>query len=93
MSAIGGVLKMIGYVVWFGAGLWGFVLCLGVVCDAAGFWGLVAALILCPVTFLAAPLYAGFALGNWSPLILNYGGGIVAAVLIVTGNAMRKEKV
>jgi len=39
-------------------------------------------LILGPVTFVAAPLYAGSAWGDWFPFVLNYGGGIVAAILI-----------
>jgi hypothetical protein len=69
----------------------GFVLCLGIISKAAGFWGLVAALFLGPITFVAAPLYAGFAWDNWFPLVLNYGGGIAAAVLLGIGSALSND--
>ena len=49
---------------------------------------LVTALLVAPATFVAAPLYAGFTWGNWFPFVLNYGGAIVAAILIGIGNAM-----
>lgn len=48
-------------------------------------------LVLTPVTFLAAPLYAGFAWGNWFLLVLNYGGGITAAILIGVGSAINRD--
>lgn len=72
--------------VWVVAGIWGFFLCLGIISDAAGFWGIVAGLFLGPITFVAAPLYAGFEHGNWFPLILNYGGSLVAMALIGIGS-------
>ena len=91
MNALGGFIKVAGWIVFAVTGLWGFFLCLGIISKAAGFWGLVAALFLGPVTFVAAPLYAGFAWGNWFPLVLNYGGGIAAAVLISIGSALSGE--
>ena len=91
MNAIGGFFKTIGYIVWFGTGIWGFFLCLAIISKVAGFWGIVAALFLGPITFVAAPLYAGFAWDNWFPLVLNYGGGIAAMIIIGIGSAMSKE--
>jgi hypothetical protein len=91
MNAIGGFLKIMGYLVFAISGIWGFVLCLGIISKAAGFWGLVAALFLGPITFVAAPLYAGFAWDNWFPLVLNYGGGIAAAVLLGIGSALSND--
>ena len=92
MAAIGNLLKGAGYIVFIGAGLWGFFLCIGIIAKAAGFWGIVAALFLAPITFLAAPLYAGFVLEDWFPLILNYGGGVLAMALIGTGSAMSGDR-
>lgn len=91
MNALGGLIKVIGWIVFAVTGLWGFLLCLGIITKAAGFWGIVAALVLGPVTFVAAPLYAGFAWGNWFPLALNYGGGIAAAVLIGIGSTFSSK--
>ncbi len=50
-----------------------FVVSLSVVQRAAGFWGVVVAFCLAPVTFLAAPWYALVAWDNPLPLILTYG--------------------
>ena len=91
MKALGGLIKVAGWIVFAVTGIWGFLLCLGIISKAAGFWRLVAALFLGPVTFVAAPLYAGFAWGNWFPLVLNYGGGATAAVLIGIGSACSGE--
>ncbi|MES1929033.1 hypothetical protein SADO_07252 [Salinisphaera dokdonensis CL-ES53] len=91
MQAIGGVIKAVGFAVFAISGLWGFFLCLGIISDVAGFWGLVVSLFITPVTFLAAPLYAGFAWDNWFPLILNYGGGIAATVLVGIGSSISGE--
>ena len=91
MVGLGNFFKVVGWIVFAVAGLWGFFLCLAIISKAAGFWGIVAALFLGPVTFVAAPFYAGFAWGDWFPLVLTYGGGIVATVLIGIGSAMRGE--
>jgi hypothetical protein len=88
MTALGNLIKVTGWIVFTVTGLWGFFLCLAIISKAAGFWGVVAALFLGPVTFVAAPFYAGFAWDNWFPLLLNYGGGIVSAVLIGIGNTL-----
>lgn len=91
MNALGGLLKGGGFILLLITGLWGFFLCLGIISKAAGFWGVVASLVLGPVTYVAAPLYAGFAWGDWFPLALNYGGGIGSMVLIGLGSALRRE--
>jgi len=91
MNALGGLFKVVGWIVFAVSGLWGFFLCLGIISQVAGFWGIVACLILGPITFVAAPLYVGFAWGNWFPLVLNYGGGLVATVLIGIGSTLSRE--
>ena len=91
MNAIGSLFKGAGMVTWVVSGIWGFFLCIGIISDAAGFWGIVGALFLGPITFVAAPLYAGFQHGNWFPLILNYGGSLVAMTLIFIGSLISKD--
>ncbi len=78
MLKLGQIFKIIGWIIFAITGVWGFILCLAIITKAAGFWGVVIGLMICPVTFVAAPLYAGFAWHDWFPLILNYGGSIVA---------------
>lgn len=92
MTALGNLIKVAGYIVFAVTGIWGFFLCLAIISKAAGFWGIVASLILGPVTFVAAPLYAGFAWDNWFPLVLNYGGGIAAMILIGIGSALGGDR-
>ena len=88
MQAIGKLISVVGYITFVITGMWGFLLCVGIITDAVGFWGTVASFFLLPVTFVAAPWYAGFALGDWFPLMLNYGGGIGSIILCAIGAAM-----
>ncbi|MHB1937127.1 MAG: hypothetical protein ACYCOR_11145 [Acidobacteriaceae bacterium] len=91
MGVLGSFLKAIGYFVFIVGGLWGAVLCLAIIDKVAGFLGVLASLILIPITFVAAPWYAGFAWHNWFPLILVYGSCFGSSVLIVAGQALRGE--
>lgn len=91
MRFFGNLFKYSGIIVFAITGIWGYFLCLSIITKVAGFWGLVISLCLTPITFLAAPLYAGFAWSNWFPLILNYGGGITAAILFGVGSAINKD--
>lgn len=98
MSVIGKLIKFVGkfikFVGWSALvvfGLWGYILCLVITTEAAGFWGIAAFIFLTPVTFVVAPLYAGFACHNWFPLILNYGGGSIAIALIGAGSLLDKN--
>lgn len=91
MSALGNLLKVVGFIVFVVAGLWGLFLCLGIVSKVAGFWGILVALLLTPFTLVATPLYAGFTWGDWFPFTLNYGGAIVSGTLIAIGSAMNGD--
>src|SRR5690606_31862075 len=72
-------------------GLWGFMLSLGLISDAAGLWGVAVGVALAPITVVATPLYAVFASGDWAPLALNYGGGVASALLSYLGAALASE--
>lgn len=87
-SGIGVLVKGAGYVALAISGIWGFLLNLAIIGQAAGFWGFVAAFTIFPVTYIATPWYAGVALGNWFPLLVCYGGVIVAAILMAVGSAI-----
>ena len=91
MAALGRVLKGAGGLLVVVVGIWGLVLCLDIITDVTGFWGLVAAFLLAPITFFAVPLYAGFALGIWFPVVLNYGGILVAVTVMGIGNRLDRD--
>lgn len=81
MGDRGALLKKTGYFVWVVCGVWGLIFCLAIVGHAMGFWGVVVAMILAPITLAATPWYAVAAWGTWVPLIVIYGGGFAGAVL------------
>lgn len=83
-------LQAIGVVCWLAAGVIGFIGCCAVVAQEWGFAGVVVGIMLAPVTFVAAPIYAGVAYHNWSLLILSYGGIGVAYLCGALAGAVTK---
>lgn len=88
MEAIGRLVQGVGWLAWIGFGIWGFIIDLAIVNQVAGFWGLVIAFAIAPVTFVAAPFYALVAWGTWFPLLVCYGGGFLATALVGIGSVM-----
>lgn len=82
---LGSPFKAVGALVWIIGGLWAFVLDLTIVNAVAGFWAVVVAFAIAPVTFAAAPWYAGVAWGNWFPLFIGYGSMIGGGLLFGLG--------
>ena len=78
-------LSVIGIVAF---GLWGTTIETMIVYKVAGLWGVVIGFILLPVTFLAISWYALIAWGNWYPLLVCYGGGIISITLYSIGSAI-----
>lgn len=85
---IGGAFKVMAYIFFVLFGIWAFILELAIVNAVAGFIGVVIAFALAPVTFAAAPWYAGVAWGNWMPLIIGYGGTIVGGIFYWLGETI-----
>lgn len=85
---IGGAFKVVAYIFFVLFGIWAFILELAIVNAVAGFIGVVIAFALAPVTFAAAPWYAGVAWGNWTPLIIGYGGTIVGGIFYWLGSTI-----
>lgn len=88
---IGKVISGLGTVCYCVFGVWGFILSLAIVNQAVGFWGFVAAFVLFPVTFVAAPWYALFHWGTWFPLEVSYGGFIAASILMSVGGFLNAD--
>ncbi len=89
---MGRLLQLIGGALWVFGGLWALGLCIGIVYDALGTIGAIAALFVLPATLGIAPWYEGFAHGNWFPLLLTYGSGIGGTILMSVGSVMGKDK-
>lgn len=90
-DSIGTIFKVLGGIVFAIFGLWAFFLDLTIIGQAAGFWGFVIGFFVAPITFVAAPWYAGLVLGNWFPLLIGYGGGIVALIFFGIGSAIADD--
>lgn len=85
---MGWVLVAPGILLYVVCGFWGLVICFGIVKGALGtFWALVS-LFFFPFLLGLAPWYEGLANGDWFPLVLVYGGGILASILITVGGGM-----
>ena len=91
MAAFGRVVNGVGALLFVVTGIWGLVLSLDIITDVIGFWGMIAAIILAPITFFAVPLYAGIAMGIWFPVLLNYGGCLLAILLMAVGSRLDRD--
>ena len=85
---MGMIFKAPAALLWIVCGVWGLFICFGIVKNAAGTVVAVISLFLAPALLGLAPWYAGLALGDWFPLLLTYGGGIVAYGLFAIGTAI-----
>ncbi len=75
----------VGCLIYGISALVGFIISLMIVSEVAGFWGVVLGITLFPVVLIAGPWYALVSWGNPIPLILIYGGGILAAIFYGIG--------
>jgi len=91
VAAFGKVVNGVGALLFVVTGIWGLVLSLDIITDVIGFWGMIAAIILAPITFFVVPLYAGIGLGIWFPVLLNYGGCLVAILLMALGTRLDRD--
>lgn len=88
MRMIGKFISGLGMICYCVFGIWGFILSLAIVHEAVGFWGFLIAFVVLPVTFVAAPWYALFHSGTWFPLLVTYGGFILATILNAIGSSL-----
>ncbi|MBL7146749.1 MAG: hypothetical protein ISS76_21090 [Phycisphaerae bacterium] len=77
LNCLSKILLGFGYIIWTISGFWGFCIELGIAHKLAGFWGVIIAIVLFPLTLIVTPIYSIIADGNWLPFILIYGGTIV----------------
>ena len=88
---MGAVFKIPAFLIYVIGGIWGFILCAGIIHVKFGFLGALVAFIIFPFTFALVPWYAGIADGNWFPLALNYGSVLAGGVLFAIGSAIDRD--
>lgn len=84
--------RVAGTAVWLIVGIWVFILCLNIVSKTAGFFGVVLAFGLFPVTISLIPLYAGFALGDWTPLVMDIVAAITGGLLFIVADTINGKE-
>jgi putative effector of murein hydrolase LrgA (UPF0299 family) len=84
-SMLGGVVGLIG-------GIWGLIVCLGIISSKAGTLAAIFAFFVLPVTLSIAPWYVAIVENNWFPVLLIYGSGIGAALLYQFGALIDGER-
>lgn len=82
---MGIVLKAPGILIYVVAGFWGLGLCFRIVEHALGTVMAFVSLFVLPFLLTIAPWYEGFFHGDWFPMIVIYGGGIIGSVLYGLG--------
>lgn len=88
---MGAIFKIPGYILYFIGGFWGLFICIGIVHSKLGVIGVLVSLFLFPVTAYLAPWYVGFMDDNWKPVLVIYGSGILAIVLVGIGTLIDKD--
>ena len=83
---MGKIFKGPGYLIFIICGIWGLFICFGIVQNITGTLFAFLSLFLFPLVATLAPLYEGVVNGNWFPLLLIYGGGILSMTLIAIGS-------
>jgi hypothetical protein len=75
------MLKLLGTLIYLVCGIWGFILSLKVIYAMWGVIGVVVSFFLAPITFALVPIYHGFTEGDWSIIVISYGGLLIATIL------------
>jgi hypothetical protein len=88
---MGMIFKVPAVVIYVLGGLWGLFICMGIIYNTLGFFGSVIAFFVLPFTLYLAPWYAGFAQGNWQPVLVIYGSSVAAFVLFMLGSMFDKD--
>jgi hypothetical protein len=89
---MGVIFKVPAAIIYILGGIWGLIICLGIVSSKLGTLGIIVSLFVFPATLYLAPWYVGFADNNWFPVLVVYGSGIGAAVLFQIGALLDGNK-
>lgn len=84
---MGTILRMLGMLAYLVAGLLGLVICLGILVDVGGVLLAVIGFFIFPAALGIAPWIPLLTQGNWVPLVVVYGGGLVGLLLNAAAEA------
>ena len=84
-------LKFLAFLMFLFAGIYGFILCFGIIAQNFGTFWAVASIFIGPLAWAIVPWYALISDGNYIPLLVTYGGGIPAYVVFMMSMAFEKK--
>lgn len=90
-DGVGQFLQLLGWGLLLVCGIWGLVICLGIVFAQIGVIGGIIALLLFPVVLTFAPWYEMLAHGNWYPFVVVYGGGALGYTIAAIGTGLAER--
>ena len=82
------ILRMFGMLAYGVAGLLGLIVCLQIIVEVGGVFLAVIAFFFFPVALGIAPWLPLLADGDWTPLLIVYGGGLVGMALFAAAAAL-----
>ena len=88
---MGLIFKAPAVLVYVVAGFWGLGISFGIVQDGLGTIVAIISLVLAPFLLGLAPWYAAIFQADWFPVLLVYGGGIIATILYGIGAAIDRD--
>jgi len=80
LNLIGKIFKIIAIILYIVWALWSTYVLSGILIKIGGFLALLIGYFLLPVVELVAPIYALLVWGDWNPLFVCYGVGIIATI-------------
>lgn len=92
-STLGSVLRFVAYVLMLVGGFACLAICFGIVKEVFGSVVAFLSLVIFPVLLVVSPWYALFAWGNWFPLVLVYGLGIIVSTLFYLSARLTGEEI
>lgn len=79
-------------IVYWGLGLWGFILVVQYIHSQLGYLGVVLSVFILPIAYTLVPLWAGFADSYWLPAIVAYSPMALMIVVSLIGTAFESLK-
>ena len=90
---LGTVLHIIAFIMLIGGGFVSLFICYGIVREVFGQVVAFLILLIFPVVFAVAPVYALIAWGNWFPLVFIYGVFILAGTMMGISRKITGEEI
>jgi hypothetical protein len=85
---MGAILSMLGLLTYVVVGLLGLIMCVGILLNAGGPILAIVGFFLFPIAMAVAPWIPVVTAGNWTAVLVIYGGGLLGVVLNGVGGAL-----